>query len=340
MSPTDTSEQEDIAGTPHIQGEEHLPDTKDPTVRNFLGSMVATQVIIWAIFYATGSIASTLYTNGDALARDLGSNNPLTLGAFLTGVVALVGLYFAIEVDPLKRFKSSAGESVQYVAVSAILAVGILNVVWEYLRVLAVNTKAHAIRQIDLMHYAFTPNVLLISVTTALVFGICYVARDSLKLTSRGFRRELASVSENTKTQTTILTAYRDNEVERFIVLADRFPGTGKIKRNLEVTLLVTISSLTYILMGLIATGLGRRLADRKVSIGGRDFPLVTAIDNHTAIVWVTLFIIWLSVEYAAFKHKRHRISKGLLVSRSELFSILFRVKRQKVCPESAISEA
>ena len=301
-----------------------LPDAKDLTVRNFLGSMVATQLIIWAILYATGSIASTLYTNGGALSKDLGSNNPLTLGAFLTGVVALVGLYFAIEVDPLKRFKTSAGESVQYVAASAILAVGVLNVVWEYLRVLAVSTDSHTIRQIDLIHYAFTPNILLISATTALVFGICYVARDSLKLTPRGFRRELALVSDNTKTRTDLLTAYRDNEVEKSIVLADGVPGTGKTKRNIEIALLVAISSSTYIVMGLIATGLGRRLADRKVSIGGLDLPLVTAINNHTAIVWVTLSIIWLSVEYAAFKHKRHRISKGLLVSRSELFSMLF----------------
>ncbi|OFT70326.1 hypothetical protein HMPREF3145_04820 [Corynebacterium sp. HMSC05C01] len=121
----------------------NAPHPENRTLPEFFGATAVTGAIAVISLLPVGFTAISTYDDLANLSMDLGSNSPISLGAFLTGVVALVGLYFVIEKDPERYFKDSSGETVQSVTIFVILGVGLLNIYWEYLRVLAQRAIAN-----------------------------------------------------------------------------------------------------------------------------------------------------------------------------------------------------
>ena len=182
---------------------------KNRTVSEFWGIVVVTSVVLFITLFAVGGLTLSIYQDPCVLNQELGANNPLTLGAIVTGIIALAGLYYFIETDETNFFREDAGNFVQGLAAVTILLAGISNLCWEYLRVLASQNSAtnsetgtcttstqygsHLTENelgslLSLIGPFATPNIIALTFVTCLVFGLCWAARDGLRLTYRGFR--------------------------------------------------------------------------------------------------------------------------------------------------------
>lgn len=252
-------------------------------------------------------------------------DNPLTFGAFLTGVVALVGLYYLIEIDNGERFDGPSGEAVQKILTGVILAVGFLNLEWEFLANWPNSVGTHLTLDQDppllpLFRNLFKPNVFFLMIATVMVFSVCLIARESLAMTPRGFRRQRRQLQEDLQAQRDVVVAYgatleRIDAADLQKLEKSKSARThGFIVRSFVQTLIVAgfATGLVY------AVGLGTARLSIPVHWGPSPIP-------PTAYAWFfTVFLIaWGLLEFAMFYHKKHLISRAFLISKWEAATLI-----------------
>ena len=140
-------------------------------------------------------------------------SNPLGFGSFLTGVITLGGLYYAIEADDGQKFQHDAGEALQNISAVAIFLMGCLNFIWEYL-----SNLNKLVWNVDFLEanppvwpliLTFAkPKVLVLLISTSVVIALCSIARESLKLTPRAFQRQIGWLTESHVKQARTLNTY------------------------------------------------------------------------------------------------------------------------------------
>ena len=105
------------------------PDKKT-TISSFLWMLAALLLMFGVLAFST---AIPLLAAGLDQKDISPESNPLGFGSFLTGVITLGGLYYAIEADDGQKFQHDAGEALQNISAVAIFLMGCLNFIWEYL---------------------------------------------------------------------------------------------------------------------------------------------------------------------------------------------------------------
>lgn len=316
----------------------NAPHPENRTLPEFFGATAVTGAIAVISLLPVGFTAISTYDDLANLSMDLGSNSPISLGAFLTGVVALVGLYFVIEKDPERYFKDSSGETVQSVTIFVILGVGLLNIYWEYLRVLAQRAIANTCdpkhctqdqpgtppetpsqigSEWELLLPILSPNLILLTLTTCLVVGVCWAAKDSLRLTDRGFKRELRALSSTLQRQKQIARGLADRRIIE-IILPGRFP-LRKTPSKWKDAFLLTIP--LFIIPALVSAGcvLLNSFVPRKL-IQSVEYwvGLDPRYSDHFLPVFVLAAISWAALEFAIYLLKRLHVSRGYLASSFE----------------------
>lgn len=251
-------------------------------------------------------------------AKFTGANNgsnPLSFSALLTGVVALVGLYYIIESDNGAKFEGPAGEAVQKLLVGAILLVGFLNVEWEFLAHLPAEVFASFSLSDDppiwtlfktLMH----PSVSFLLIATSLVLAFCVIARASLALTPRGFARQINFMSERHAKQSQVFDCYDQTakvirKTQMHWLAKPRVLGTFELRLRLVVR-----TAIPPLIGTLLLWPISRITSDwsSRFSWGYRDL-------NQPIFLWffATFSFAWIMLEIASHLHKRSLVSLGYL---------------------------
>lgn len=310
---------------------------KNRTVSEFWWTVALTPVVLFIALFAVGGLTLSFYQDPCVLNHELGANNPLTLGAIVTGIIALAGLYYFIETDATNFFREDAGNSVQGLAAVTILLAGISNLCWEYLRVLALQNSetasetgictaskqygSHSTENeleslLSLVGPFATPNIIALTFVTCLVFGLCWAARDGLRLTYRGFRREI-------KATKSLLS--KELQVSQFLQhpgMVEYFSDNSKPLRDgkgfswRDTGLLVAFSLVGPLFVGVSSWYLSRFAHER--SFTALDLKLVNQPEAFGISAFIASLLSWATLEAALYVRKRYTVSQGLLTSKSE----------------------
>lgn len=103
-----------------------------------------------ALFTTCILSAATLIAYGDLahLSLTMGNTNPISLGALLTGFVALAGFSFLITQDKGELFGLSEGADLQRLITLLLMLAGAINILWEFLRT-ALNLYARRVQHLE-----------------------------------------------------------------------------------------------------------------------------------------------------------------------------------------------
>lgn len=317
MSPS-IKRPQDSSSQPPRQRSSNWKSTKSETIWVFFAIFLST-------FFLSGLLIAILpipfLLVGDGVKILSTESNPITFGAFLTGVVALVGLYYLIEFDYESRFEAEAGEAIQNLLTIVILSVGIINIEWEYLahlpyQVRKLNALEDAPPLGTLLVTLSKPSVLFLLTSTTLVFAICLIARDGLVLTPRSFRRLSRILSMDINKANTVLGTYR-SAIPRFEQVGFKPLPHDRITKGVVSKVLLF---LTPILSTLVTVAV--------FAIASHFFEPQTWRDEalpHSAYSWFATALIpaWYFLTAAGFVHKRYWASNGYLISRSQCIVLI-----------------
>lgn len=258
---------------------------------------------------------------GDGVKIPDTESNPITFGAFLTGVVALVGLYYLIEFDYESRFEAEAGEAIQNLLTLVILAVGIINIEWEYLAHLPSEVqKLDAFEDSPplgtLLATLSKPSVVFLLASTTLVFSICLIARDGLVLTPRSFRRLSRILSMDIKRENTILKTYR-SAIPRFEQVGFKPLAHYRITKGVVPKVLLLLAPIFSTLVTVAVFAIANHFFEPHT---WRDEAL-----PQSAYSWLVTALLpaWYFLTAAGFVHKRYWTSNGYLISRSQCIALV-----------------
>ncbi|WP_141761597.1 hypothetical protein [Corynebacterium sp. HMSC036E10] len=316
--------------------------TKSETVRAFLSTYLGT-------LFFTGLLVAILpipfLAVGDGIRILSTESNPITFGAFLTGVIALVGLYYLIEFDNEHLFEEEPGEAVQNLLTLVILAVGIMNVEWEFLAHLPYEARNLNLSDDHpplgmLLATLLEPSVLILLVSTTLVFSICLIARESLALSPISFRRISRVIAKDLNKQKLVLENYRA-AIPRFEQVGFRpHPHHLLTKGWFSKGFLVLSPIFWAILTALALCSIGIFSEPQK-------WPFEALPSFSYSWLLTALIPAWFFIQSAGFVHKRYWASCGHLISRSEsialvglaiLFTFPFMVLSIALGPEAAFA--
>ena len=315
---------------------------KRETVRDFLSTFLGT-------LFSTGLLIAILpipfLAVGDGIKIPSTESNPITFSAFLTGVIALVGLYYLIEFDNEHLFEKEPGEALQNLLTLVILTVGVMNVEWEFLAHLPNEVRKVNFPEDDpplaiLLATLLEPSVLFLLVSTTLVFSICLIAQASLTLSPISFRRISRVIAKNLNEQKLVLENYRA-AIPRFEQVGFRpLPHHLLTKGGFSKVLLVLSPILWAILTTLVLCIIGIFFEPQK-------WPSEALPPFSYSWLLTAQIPAWFFLQSAGFVHKRYWASSGHLISRSEsialvglatLFAFPFMVLSIALGPEAAIA--
>lgn len=289
---------------PQVQGK-----TLEKTiVKNYLIWTLAVG-LSFGLLVVFAPVPFLTFTGDLLLPKD--ASNPITFGGFLTGVIALAGLYYLIEIDTEQRFAEPSGEALQFLLTVAILIVGFLNLEWEYLAALRTMHPTFLNQDLPIIELAalfaplLTPNVLFLLISTSLVFNISLAARDSLPLTRRGKSRQIRNLTQKLSQQTATLKFYDDLITNLQQTAQEPAPPAWSTTKSFKILLVALTLVVPIAATGLVYLAL---LLDPATSD-------VTIIKN-TVVWFATSFTAaWICFETTAHTQKRYWYSNGLLTS-------------------------
>ncbi|OFT77349.1 hypothetical protein HMPREF3104_02395 [Corynebacterium sp. HMSC30G07] len=302
-------------------------DSAAKQIRNdFLGVSFLTFVCIFATLLVSGSLTLFVYRNRiGALCSDLGTNNPISLGALLTGLIAVVALYYAIEIDHFERFRKAEGEFIQLLSTLAVLIGGLTNLIWEYLRVLGAKLSpecsSHQSAQADispnleemqlrlLFSTLLSPNIILLTLVTVIVISLAAAARSSLSFTLRQRDRKLVFLSSQLDWTREVIATYKQAKVaETLDHLRDArcrlFPP-----RVLGWIGLIVTTIITYCLTVAIVLRFVEFASNKTPNCLFGYWLLLPGSENEPRLLWVVFAMFFGFSEAAMFYCKRRIVS-------------------------------
>lgn len=297
-------------------------------IRNdFLALLFATLFLLSVGVIPFGILTLLVYLDRPAdLCRDLGANNPISLGALLTGLIAVVALYYAIEIDHFERFRKAEGEFIQTLCALTVLVGACANLVWEYLRVLGAKLSpecsSHPSAQANvplnleelqlrlLFSPLLTPNIILLILVTAFVIGLADAARSSLSFTLRQRDRKLTFLSSQLNWTHEVIAIYKQAKVAETLD-HPRYTRCRLLPpRVLEWIGLIVTAIITCGLTVLIVLCLVERASNKTPNYLFGYWLLPPGSENKPIRLWVVFAAFFGFSEAAMFFYKRRIVSR------------------------------
>ena len=302
-------------------------DSATKQIRNdFLGASLAFLSFLSVGVILFGIFTLLVYLDRPAeLCRDLGTNNPISLGALLTGLIAVVALYYAIEIDHFERFRKAEGEFIQTLCALAVLVGAYANFVWEYLRVLGAKLSpecsSHPSAQANvslnleempsrlLFSPLLTPNILLLILITAFVIGLAHAARSSLAFTLRQRDRKLVFLSSQLNWTHEVIAIYKQAKVAETLD-HPRYTRCRLLPpRVLEWIGLIVTTIFTYFLTVVIVLCLVEFSSNKTPNYLFGYWLFLPGSLNKPVLLWVVFAMFFGFSEAAMFYCKRRIVS-------------------------------
>ena len=316
---------------------ETATERKDSATKQIRNDFLAVSLLFLFLLSVSvipfGILTLVVYLDRPAeLCRDLGTNNPISLGALLTGLIAVVALYYAIEIDHFERFRKAEGEFIQTLCALTILVGACANLVWEYLRVLGAKLSpecsSHPSAQANvplnleelqlrlLFSPLLTPNIILLILVTAFVIGLADAARSSLSFTLRQRDRRLTFLSSQLDWSREVLdwsreviATYKQAEVAETL----DHPRYARCRllppRVLEWIGLISTAVITYCLTVPIVFCLMEFASNKTPNYLFGYWLLLPGSENKPILLWVVFATFFGFSEATMFYSKRRIVS-------------------------------
>ncbi|OFT29266.1 hypothetical protein HMPREF3171_07985 [Corynebacterium sp. HMSC08F01] len=293
----------------------------DPT--NAITEFAIVGLLVTFVAFILSIVGMFFYVNGhvEQLSAQLGSSNPLSLGALLTGLVAAGGITYAIDRDRGDRFTLEDGSSIQLLISAVALIAVILNVVWEYMRSVTsvykqqlevhksglhtgnATENAPTLSLVDLVVAWFSPNVLMVASVSAGALAIFFTL-------STASRPNVLRIHGQTQTVSRRLTN-RENATAFLKMLNSE---VGDLRPALGATSHWISRLVGIVLIGLVFAG---PVAVFWISDGPESPRKATA-------AFLTLGTVGVGCLAFAFRqHRRQVLSFGLLADKSTAYYYL-----------------
>lgn len=298
---------------------------------DFLGAFLAYLLLETIATCAFTALMLLWWRDLNTLSSLVGTSNPITLGALLTGFVALVGFNFLIMQDDGLLFGWKEGTDLQKLIALILMSAGIINLTWELLRSILngfdtqvrkiqsktggptvevesttpgtwtaswVNTDGTEVDETVLtisesFRNMLAPNYVGLALVTAAAIAFAYTVGNSTRPMPRGARARLEYLSAKIEATENLAANLRELRSH------SRLPLYSSRRIRTRYWLQAIMQPIIVIsLVWLLSTWSGLSENDRSLMI-------------------VSYFGVWLTTTWAFLIHKRYVISAGQLTDRA-----------------------